>query len=118
MNHAKSSRIWTLRIQDILQSIDKITLYLEKISLTEFRKNDLIIDAVIRNFEIIGEASNHIPDTIKIQYPNIPWKEMKGMRNIFIHQYFDMEADIAWHTAKKHLPKLKAQLEAIIISAL
>lgn len=85
MNHAKSSRRWILRIQDILQSIDKITLYLEKISLVEFRKNDLFIDAVVQNFEIVGEANNHVPDTIKIQYPDIPWKEMKGMRNIFIH---------------------------------
>jgi uncharacterized protein with HEPN domain len=50
MNHAKSSRSWILRVQDILQSIDKITLYLEKISLGEFRKSDLIIDAVVRNF--------------------------------------------------------------------
>lgn len=113
MNRAKSSRSWQLRIQDILQSIDKIILYLEKITLAEFRKTGLIIDAVVRNFEIIGEASNHIPNTIKSQYPDIPWKEMNGMRNILIHEYFDMEADIAWHTAKKHLPKLKEQLENI-----
>lgn len=110
MNRAKSSRSWQLRVQDILQSIDKITVYLEKITLAEFRRTGLIIDAVIRNFEIIGEASNHIPTAIKIKYPNIPWKEMKGMRNILIHEYFDMEADIAWYTAKKHLPKLKEQL--------
>lgn len=51
--------------------------------------------------------------TIKSLYPDIPWKEMNGMRNILIHEYFDMEADIAWHTAKKHLPKLKEQLESI-----
>ena len=113
MNRAKSSRSWQLRIEDILQSIDKIILYLEKITLVEFRKTGLIIDAVVRNFEIIGEASNHIPTAIKSQYPVIPWKEMNGMRNILIHEYFDMEADIAWHTAKKHLPKLKEQLENI-----
>jgi uncharacterized protein with HEPN domain len=115
VNRAKSSRNWILRIQDILQSIDKIDHYLEKITLTEFRKNGLIIDAVVRNFEIIGEASKHIPNTIQSLYPDIPWKEMNGMRNILIHEYFDMEADIVWHTAKKQLPKLKKQLRNIPI---
>lgn len=113
MNPAKSSRSWQLRVQDIFQSIDKIILYLENITLSEFRKTGLIIDAVARNFEIIREASNHIPNAIKSQYPDIPWKEMKGMRNILIHEYFEIEADIAWYTAKKHLPKLKEQLENI-----
>jgi uncharacterized protein with HEPN domain len=102
-----------VRIQDILESIDKINQYLENINLAEFRKSELITDAVIRNFEIIGEASNHIPKTIQDQYPDIPWKDMNGMRNILIHEYFDMETDIVWHTAKTHLPKLKAQLENI-----
>lgn len=113
MKHEKSSRNWTLRIQDILQSIDKVVHYLEKITLTEFRKNELIIDAVVRNIEIIGEASKFIPTSIKDRYPNIPWKEMNGMRNVLIHEYFGVEADIVWHTAKRQLPQLKKQLESI-----
>lgn len=118
MNREKSSRSWILRIQDILLSIDKITQYLDKITLAEFKKSNMIIDAVVRNFEIIGEASKHIPKTIKSLYPDIPWKEMNGMRNILIHEYFDMEADIAWHTAKIHLPKLKEQLESIKLQSI
>lgn len=117
MNRAKSSRNWTLRIQDILKSIDVIDQYLEKVTLTEFRKSRLIIDAVVRNFEIIGEASNHIPKTIQNQYPDIPWKDIIGMRNVLIHEYFDMEADVVWHTAKKHLPTLRAQLENIKLTS-
>lgn len=113
MNREKSSRNWILRIQDIIQSINNIELYLEKITLAEFRKSNLIKDAVVRNFEIIGEASKHIPISIQSLYPDIPWKEMNGMRNILIHEYFDMEDDIVWHTAKKHLPKLKKQLVKI-----
>lgn len=113
MKPEKFSRSWILRIQDILHSIEKISHYLEKITLAEFRKNNLIQDAVVRNFEIIGEASKHIPSTVKIRFPNIPWKEMNGMRNILIHEYFDMESDIVWHTAKKHLPELKRLLTEI-----
>lgn len=113
MKHEKSSRNWALRIQDILHSIDKVAHYLGKITLTEFRKNELVIDAVVRNIEIIGEASNSIPTSIKNCYPNIPWKEMNGMRNVLIHEYFGVEADIVWHTAKRQLPQLKKQLEKI-----
>lgn len=111
MKPEKSSRSWILRIQDIIHSIDKISHYLETITLTKFRKNTLIQDAVVRNFEIIGEASKHIPIKIKNKYPDIPWKEMNGMRNVLIHEYFDMEEEIVWHTAKKHLPELMRLLK-------
>lgn len=110
MSRAKSSRNWTLRIQDILKSIDTITQFLEGVTLAEFRKSRLIVDAVVRNFEIIGEASNHVPRTIQNLYPDIPWRDMTGMRNVLIHEYFDMEDDVVWYTAKMHLPKLKEQL--------
>lgn len=113
MNRAKSSRNWTLRIQDILKSIETIAQFLEGVTLAEFRKNRLIIDAVVRNFDIIGEASNHIPKTIQNQYSDIPWRDIVGMRNILIHEYFDMESDVVWYTAKRHLPKLKEQLVSI-----
>lgn len=72
------------------------------------------MDAVVRNFEVIGEASKHVPSSIKNHYPDIPWGEMNGMRNLLIHEYFDVEADIVWHTAKKQLPKLKVQLQPLL----
>ena len=76
-----SSRNWTFRIRDILQSIEKIESYLKNVSFNQFKRNDLLIDAVIRNFEIIGEASKHIPLDIQSSYPDIPWKQMNSMRN-------------------------------------
>jgi len=108
-----SSREWIFRIQDILAAIDKIELYLGKQTLTQFKKNQLVIDAIIRNFEIIGEASKNIPPSIKRSYPGIPWKEMNGMRNILIHEYFGVDVKTIWHTAKYHLPDLRVQLENI-----
>jgi uncharacterized protein with HEPN domain len=72
-----------------------------------------VIDAVIRNFEIIGEASKNIPLNIRRLYPSIPWDQMNGMRNVLIHEYFGVDVNTVWHTAKLHLPALKSQLESI-----
>ncbi len=105
-----SSRDWTFRIQDILTSIEKIERYIAGITMTEFKKKDLIIDAVVRNFEIIGEASKHIPASIRNKYSDVPWSEMAGIRNILIHEYFGVDTKILWRTAKKDLPSLKEQL--------
>jgi uncharacterized protein with HEPN domain len=67
-----SSRDWTFRIQDILASIEKIERYIGDMTMTEFKKEEIIIDAVVRNFEIIGEASKHIPASVRNKYPDIP----------------------------------------------
>lgn len=108
-----SSRDWIFRIQDILQAITKIQAYTDGMTISQFKKNDLVIDAVIRNFEIIGEASKNISPAIRRLHPNIPWNEMNGMRNLLIHEYFGVDITTVWHTAKRHLPLLKKQLEGI-----
>ncbi len=108
-----SSRKWTFRIQDILKAINKSVLHLENQTLSQFKKNDLVIDAVVRNFEIIGEASKNVPIAIRHAYPDIPWNQMNGMRNLLIHEYFGVDVNTVWHTAKRHLPILKKKLEAI-----
>jgi len=80
----------------------------------QFMKNELVVDAVLRNFEIIGEASKNIPASIQRSYPDIPGKQMNGMRNLLIHEYFGVDVKTIWHTAKKHLPALKNQLTSIL----
>jgi uncharacterized protein with HEPN domain len=72
----KSSRDWTLRIKDIIDSIEKIEHYTHGMSFAEFKKNTMVNDAVVRNFEIIGEASKHIPVSVQHSHPHIPWKQM------------------------------------------
>jgi uncharacterized protein with HEPN domain len=109
-----SSREWIFRMGDILRAIEKIEQYTSRMTLIKFKKNDLIIDAVIRNFEILGEASKSIPLSVQRSYPQIPWKEMKGMRDILIHQYFGVDTKILWHTLKKQLPSLKSQLKNLL----
>jgi len=109
-----SSRDWKFRIQDILASIQKIENYLADLTLDQFKQNELIIDAVVRNFEIIGEASKNIPLDIRKSHPMIPWEQMGGMRNVLIHEYFGVDVDTIWHTANLHLSPLKKQLQVIL----
>jgi len=109
-----SSRDCLFRIQDILNAIQKIETYIEGMTAVQFKKNELVIDAVVRNLEIIGEASKNISPSTKRLYPNIPWDQMNGMRNILIHEYFGVDVATVWHTAKTHLPFLKKQLVPIL----
>ena len=109
-----SSRDWVFRVQDILMAIDKIERYIKNTTMAQFHKDELVIDAVIRNFEIIGEASKAMPIAIRNSYADIPWSEMSGMRDILIHEYFGVDTKIIWHTAKKYLPPLRKQLLALL----
>jgi len=79
-----------------------------------FSKNYLVVDAVVRNLEIIGEASNKIPEDIKNKYPQIPWDKMYGLRNRISHEYFGLDYEIIWEIISKQLPDNKEQLKQIL----
>jgi uncharacterized protein with HEPN domain len=108
-----SKREVKLYVKDIIDSIQKIQQYTKGLSLRQFKKKDLVIDAVVRNFEIIGEASKNIPEEIKSRYPDIPWREMAGMRDKVIHEYFGVDFDILWKTISTRLAFLKKSLNSI-----
>jgi len=110
-----SSKDWAFRIQDILISIEKIQRYTKGLNWNQFKKNEMAVDAVIRNLEIIGEASKNIPISIRNLHRDIPWNEMAGMRNILIHEYSGVDIKIIWHTSKKYLPLLQNQLENLLL---
>jgi uncharacterized protein with HEPN domain len=82
-------------------------------TISEFKKNELVIDAVIRNFEIIGEASNNIPLAIQTTHAHIPWRQMIGLRNVLIHEYSGVDVSAVWETIHIHLSSLKQQLLAL-----
>lgn len=103
-----------LYINDILEAIEKIESYTKDATFEEFSQNKMAIDAVVRNFEIIGEASKNVPANIKTHYTNVPWKEMAGMRDKVIHEYFGVDLDILWKTIQQSLPKLKQSLKDIL----
>lgn len=106
-------RSYQLYLKDILDSIDKIEEYTKDLSFEEFSHNEMVIDAVTRNFEIIGEASKNLPSKIKALGSDIPWNEMAGMRDKVIHEYFGVDLDIVWKTIKHRLPELKTALKKI-----
>ena len=65
----------------------------------------MVVDAVVRNFEIIGEASQKIPTEIQQKYPEVPWKKMYGLRNLIAHEYFGLDYEMIWEIAKNNLPQ-------------
>lgn len=83
-------------------------------TLNQFRKDQRTIDAVIRNFEIIGEAAGHIPETIQEKFPELAWLEMRGMRNIMIHEYFGVSLPIIWRTITHDLNPLVDGLKQLL----
>ena len=105
-----------LYLRDIFDSIEKIEKYIQDLNFEEFSEDLMIIDAVVRNLEIIGEATKNLSKEIKILYPEIPWKEMAGMRNKVIHEYFGVNLKIVWKTIKGRLPELKIKIEEILKS--
>ncbi|GAH86104.1 unnamed protein product [marine sediment metagenome] len=101
-------------IQDVLSAIDSINLFIEGMSFELFRADDKTTSAVIRKFEIIGEAIKHIPNDIREQYPEIPWKDIVGMRDRLIHGYFGIDYKIVWDTINVDLKILKTNLQKVI----
>ena len=97
-------RSWKFRIDDIIEAIDKIERYTRGIDFDEWQQDEKTVDAVIRNIEVIGEASSHLPIEIQEQYKDIPWSMMKGIRNVVAHEYFGIDLEIVWKTVKEDLP--------------
>ena len=101
-------------VEDIKEAINKIEKYTKNLTLTEFRKNDLVIDAVVRNLEIIGEAAKRMPNEIKNKTTDVEWKKIAGLRDILIHEYFGVDLEIIWDIIKNKLPHLKKQVTQIL----
>lgn len=98
-------------IEDVLDAIRKVEKFTAHVSLKNFLKDEKTSFAVIRAVEIIGEAVKKLPNTLKKQYPQIPWREITGMRNKLIHEYFGVDLKVLWDTVKNDIPPLKSLFE-------
>ena len=105
-----SARDWKLLFEDIIDSIDKIENYTKGFSFDDFSLNSLVVDGVVRNIEVIGEASKNIPPEIQTKFTDIPWQKLRGIRNRIVHEYFRVDLTIIWFIITNELPPLKEVL--------
>lgn len=102
-----TSRSLEVFFDDIIEAINKIDRYTNDMNFAKFKENELVLDAVIRNLEVIGEASTHIPENIREIFSDLPWKRIIGLRNIAIHSYFKVDLIVIWGIITKNLPATK-----------
>ena len=107
-------RRYDLFLEDILNSINLIEEYIGILEFKEFKQSRMVVDAVIRNFEIIGEAAKNIPADIQNKYPEVPWRKMNNLRNLISHVYFGIDYEMIWEIVKNNLPENKSEIIKII----
>ena len=101
-------------LEDIQEAMERIASYTSGLSFDDFMKDTKTQDAVIRNLEIIGEATKRISEAVRKTHDDMPWKEMAGTRDKVIHDYFGINYDIVWRVATGELPKLSAEIQRIL----
>ena len=101
-------------IKDIVDSINDIEEFVKGMEFGDFERDRKTINAVIRSLEIIGEAAKKIPERLRKKFPDIPWKEMAGMRDKLIHEYHGVDLEIVWTVIKEELPPLKPKFEKML----
>lgn len=108
-----SKRDPELLLSDILEAGQKIISYTAGQSFEQFNADLKTIDAVVRNFEIIGEAANRLPEEFKDLYPHIDWYRIRGLRNRIVHDYFGIDFEIVWQIKESYLPDLLEKIKEI-----
>lgn len=101
-------------LQDIQNSLCKIFKYTEKVTYEQFIFDDMLKDAVERNFEIIGEAVKNLPEDFRNKYPHIPFRQIAGMRDKLIHDYFGVDYEIVWKTIQDKLPAFYQEIKELV----
>ncbi len=109
-----NERSYLMFLEDIIESIEKIEIYIHDLPYNAFIEDCKTVDAVVRNLEIIGEASKRIPDTIKENLKEVPWHRMTGLRNLIAHEYFGIDLNIIWKIIKENLPEVTPSLKKLL----
>ncbi len=109
-----SEREPNLLFKDMLDSAEKIIRYTSEHTKDDFLNDQKTIDAVIRNFEIIGEAANRPPEASKAKLPNLAWSKLRGFRNRLVHDYIGIDYELVWTTKSKILPELISSIKSLL----
>lgn len=104
----------SLRLQDIMEAVSRILRYTAQHSLESFAADEMVVDAVIRNLEVIGEAARHVDDETARRLSGVPWREMRDLRNLIVQEYFGVSIPIIWQTIIRDLPPVLEVLRADI----
>jgi uncharacterized protein with HEPN domain len=102
-------------INDLIESCEDILSFTKGLSYSDFVSDKRTVNAVIRSLEVIGEATKNLPISFRNKYPNIPWKQMAGMRDKLIHEYFGIDKQMVWQSIEKHIPYILPLLKEITI---
>ncbi|MCH8556865.1 MAG: DUF86 domain-containing protein [Balneolia bacterium] len=111
---SRKKRSYRYLLEDIYDAMLRIEKYIERSNAKTFMRDELVSDAAIRNFEVIGEAANNLPRRIKNKYPEIPWDRMYKLRNFLAHEYFGVDLHLVWRIAKDHIPGHIRDMERIL----
>ncbi|MDI6839498.1 MAG: DUF86 domain-containing protein [bacterium] len=109
-----SKRNYKFFIKDIKECTDKILMYVGNKSFENFSKDQLLIDAIVRNLEIIGEAVKHVPNKLKQENPHIEWHKIAGLRDILIHEYFGIDYEVLWDIVQNKIPNLNVEIKKLL----
>lgn len=109
-----SKRSPQLLLEDILESCQRILAYTKELDFNSFVSDSKTVDAVIRNFELIGEAANLLPDNVKEEYNSVDWIRIRGFRNRVVHHYFGVDMEIVWRIIEENIPRLSNDIENIL----
>ena len=104
----------TVYLRHIYEAIEKVESYLSDASFESFSQNDMMIDAVVRELEIIGEATGNLSNSFCEKHQQVPWGKVRGIRNVLVHEYYNVDLTIVWDTCKKNLPELKSFIADIL----
>jgi uncharacterized protein with HEPN domain len=102
-------------INDLIEACEDILSFTKGLSYSDFVGDKRTVNAVIRSLEVIGEATKNLPISFRNKYPNIPWKQMAGMRDKLIHEYFGIDKQMIWQAIEKHIPYILPLLKEITI---
>lgn len=106
----KDDQLYLIHIADCIRRIESYTAG----GRDDFMQSEMAQDAVVRNFEIIGEAAKHVSETLRRGHPDVPWRRISGFRDVLIHDYVGVDLDEVWNIVERDLPELKAKLGRIL----
>jgi uncharacterized protein with HEPN domain len=104
----------TLYVSDILENIADAGRFISGLTFEQFVKDKMVVNAVVRSIEIVGEATKHVPAEIRARRPDVPWKDMAGMRDKCIHDYVGIDYEVVWTAVKVEFPEVRSKIQSLL----